>query len=109
MKASTTVPQPQLRDPPPMAVDDEIVALFDAFERCDAPIGNYYGTPTLIRQGGRWMLALQAHAGTSMIAVSGEFALAWLAEFDGKAPVVERDSRRLITGLDSPWAREGED
>jgi hypothetical protein len=84
-------------------IDPDSVALFDAFERCDAPIGNYYGTPSLVRFQGRWLMALGTAGGSAFVVVSDVFAAAWLAEFDGTA---KRDIYVNVYAFDrvaAPW------
>jgi hypothetical protein len=86
-----------------MKIDPDIVTLFDAHATCPAPIGNYYGTPTLLRHDGVWYLALGTSHGTQLVAISDGFVFAWLDEFDGKTPAVVNTEASLIEHWASPW------
>jgi hypothetical protein len=86
-----------------MSVDPDIIALFDAHATCPAPIGNYYGTPTLLRHDGVWYLALGTSHGTSLVVVSDVFVSAWLHEFDVKDAHVVSTEAGLVEHWASPW------
>lgn len=50
---------------------------------CPAPIGNYYGAPTLVMRNGQNYLALEDNTGTRYAPVSPEFSAAWRTMFEG--------------------------
>jgi len=50
-------------------------------DRYPAPIANHYGRPMLKREGDQWCLALDNWDKMGTVAVSEDFAQAWIREF----------------------------